>query len=600
MAKTAIKGRLPDGQDNFVAGCDSFSDPTEIAPKRFAWGFNIITKGGRCTTRPPFEVRLRLGCGKPQGFTMFTPTNGLPSMYFAISGRVYYSPFPFTQVRILPNIQFDPYVDHIVFKEALVAVDSFGAAITPFAVLMMQDGKNRAAYTDGFANQHIDPTPDGFYNPASLGGQGTKIGLWMEWIGQRLWIGSKRQVFASDIFNPLKFTEQQYLASGGSFQAMDGDVITGLKKTADNKQLLVFTPGNTTSIFASNTDRSSWGSTPDFVSLWFPGVGCVGGKAILVHNGELHWMSAEGWRMYNQVGNAIRTSKSPIASHEMERSFSRMSSMSWRSCGGSFGHYAMMSVPSCDSQNHHTWVLDTSSSDLLTALLPYAWQGVWTGTRPVEWASATIEGRKRSFFLSADYDGFVRIWEAFSSAKQDPGGPIECFVDGRGHTFGEGQNLSFKDFSHGEMHMHDVAGANDVQSFVKNEYGCFQDMGAFQVCAEDCMPLDCETPPKKRDSQGRYRRLKQQKFECGQKSEPYGKFCGTYFTPRFSWRGDMALDKYLLWADQHEEPTVGKCPQNDEGCEQLSCCDQEPDYFSIFESPDYYYYGLNNCDILLV
>lgn len=606
MAKAAIAKRLADGQDDFVAGADSFSDPTEITNRRFMWGFNVVTEGGRVRTRPPFKVMLRLGCGKPQGFTMFTPTNGLPTMYFAISGRVYYSPFPFAEVRILENIQFDPYVDHIVFKEALVAVDDFGAAITPYAVLMMQDGKNRAAYTDGFTNSHIDPTPDGFYNPASKGGQGTKIGLWMEWIGQRLWVASRRQVFASDIYNPLKFTENQYLASGGSFQAMDGAVITGLKKTADNKQLLVFTAGNTTSIFASNTNRSSWSSTPDFVSLWFPGVGCVGGKAILVHNGEIHWQSFEGYRMYNQVGSTIRSSRNAIASHEMKKSFNLISPMTWRACGGSFGPYAMMSVPSSDSLNHHTWVLDTSSSDLLTAMLPYSWQGVWTGVRPVEWATVDIDGKKRCFFLSADYDGFVRIWEAFADGKDDEGGPIQCYMDGRGHKFGDGQNLSFKRYSHGEVHMDAVRGANDVDTFIRDEYGCFEDTGSFRVCTDDCMTLGadpvCLTPPKKRDPQSRYRILKEMSgLECAPKSEPYGALSGTYFVPRFKWQGHMALGKYLMWADEVEEKTIGECPESDEECELLACCDQEPDYRSINETPDYYYYGnVNDCDIQLV
>lgn len=609
MAQASIKNKIYDGQDDFDGGCDSFSELTSLPENQVHWLYNCITRGKNLFNRPGQNVVLRLGCGKAQGLTLFQPTNGNVYLVFAISGLVYASGFPFTAVQQIPNIVFDSMVDHVAFKEALVAVDSLGNPIAPYAVLMMQDGRHRAAYWDGNVSRHLDPTPDGFYSPSSIGANETPIGLWMEWIGSRLWVAQGRRIFASDIFNPLLFTENQYLSSGGSFQAMDGAEITGLKKTADNKQLLVFTQSNTTSIAASITNRSTWGSTPDFVSLWFPGVGCVGGKAILVHNGEVHWMSAEGWRIYNQVGTAVRYSKSGISSHEMFRSYNNMSPWMSRCCGGSFGSYAMMGTPSGDILNHHTWVLDTSSSDLLNSIKPYSWQGVWVGIRPVEFASGFIYREKRCFALSQDYDGFVRIWEMFDKTGLDEGQRITWFCDSRGHNFKQdGQGFAFKKLSYMEFYMENIEGLLDFGVSYKTEFSCLNQLAQFSLCAQDCMDLDITQPckpSKALNSQSRYRRTPETNYRtCGEGGAPHLMNTGTYIVARLIGNGRGGINKYRLSGEVYEEEARGTCRgENDKICIPLSCCNGEPTYYSIFENHDYdYYYGGvdSPCDIVLV
>src|SRR4029078_4159142 len=101
---------------------------------------------------------------------------------------------------------------------------------------------------------------------------------------------------------------------GGSLNAMDGDVITMLARTADSRSLLVFTIHNTTIVQAGITDRSLWQLTPNFIALLFPGVGSAAGKSGFYHNGELWWYSVEGSRRFTQVGSSILTSRNSVSS----------------------------------------------------------------------------------------------------------------------------------------------------------------------------------------------------------------------------------------------------------------------------------------------
>lgn len=95
----------------------------------------------------------------------------------------------------------------------------------------------------------------------------------------------------------------------------------------------------------------------------------------------------------------------------------------------SYGAYLMVSVPSGDVLNSHTMVLDYAIADEFSQdLAPPAWQGVWTGTRPVEWDTTAIDGSKQVFFASVDYQAlesgpypgsFNHIWQAFTPDRTD-------------------------------------------------------------------------------------------------------------------------------------------------------------------------------------
>lgn len=569
--------RLFDGGVQFFNGLNSNLHPSAIGAQAYAWAINVINKGGIISTRPGYLSLFRLPDGKAQGMTVFTPKNDLPSIVAAVSGKIYFSRFPFTDFDSLDNVQFDPFVDHIAFKEAVQSIEN-GKVVDPINVLIMQDGKTRPAFWDGTVSRHLSP-----------GGltKETVIGLWMEFVGYRLWVARGRELFASDIFDPFHFIETGYIAEGGSLQAIDGDIITGLKRTADNKNLLVYTANNTTIIQTAITDRAQWKTTPGFVSLLFPGVGAVSGKSVFDHNGELWWFSKEGARRFTQVGATILSSRNAVASLEMDRSFQNLSPILNRVAGFSCGTYLGFSVPSGDIHNRHTWVLDVSIADQLTAASPPAWQSVWMGTRPVEWAKAVIEGKEHCFFLSQDRCG-VRVWEAFQKDHKDNGGRIFCSLETAGHDFKE--PISYKRFLFEEIHLTKMLGTVDMTIEYRGDWGCFKNIGTFSLCAKDCESnLAC--PGKVGTLQPQNRLVKSQEalHSCISEEGAFSEDIGTFFQTRIRWFGRNGIRMYKVHANQFQETSTGACQKSDVVCKQLLCCDAEVDYVSTVS--DGYNYG---------
>lgn len=577
MATSPVNvNRLFDGGKRFFLGVNSNLHPSDLNPAQISWGVNVVNTSGILSTRPGYNDLYRLPDGKAQGFTLFTPTGGEITQVSAVSGKIYISQFPFETFMQLTDIQFDPFVDHIFFKEATQGVDN-GTVVDPRSVLIMQDGVTRPAFWDGQTSRHLNP---------GGGTNETIIGTTMEWIGSRLWVAQGRQIFASDIFDPLHFTETLYLSGGGSLQAMDGDVITLLKRTADSRALLAFTIGNTTIIRANITDRSQWQTIPDFISLQFPGVGAVGGKAFCEKNGELWWFSVEGVRRFTQTGEAIRTSRSGVASIEMVRSFRNLSPVLNRVCGFSGDIFLGFSVPSGDVFNRHTWALGTSIADQLTSASPPGWQGIWMGTRPVEWGTGTIMGKSRTFYISQDPCG-IRVWEALLPNKEDNGTRIFCSVEGGGLVFQE--DLSFKRFRFTEAHLHGVSGTVDFTIEYKGDWGCWKQVASFTMCAVDCIPaLKCGQPNPQVYPQNRYVKSVDAPHAC-LSGEGRPENIGTYFQNRFRWYGKNGIRMYRSQADQYQENSLGACEASDVICKELLCCDQEVNYVSSVN--DGYGYG---------
>lgn len=568
--------RLYDGGVSFLLGVNSNLHPAVLGPNQVSWMVNRINKGGILDTRPGYVTRLRLPDGKAQGMTSFTPTDGDLNLVMAVSGRIYVSEFPFTTYSQLPDIQFDPFVDHVVFKEAIQSIDA-GTVVDPRAVLIMQDGVSRAAYWDGTINRHLNP--GGTTNE-------TLQGLWMEWIGNRLWVARGRSLFASDIFDPLHFIENVYLASGGALNAMDGDIITALARTSDNRSLLVFTIHNTTIVKAGITDRSTWKDTPDFISLLFPGVGASSGKSIFYNNGELWWWSVEGARRFTQVGSAILSSRNSIASIEMKRSFDNLSQLVQnRVCGFSFGTFLGYSIPSGDVFNRHTWVLDTSTNSQITSDSPLAWQGIWMGTRPVEWTTANVGGQERSFYISQDACG-VRLWEAFQKDREDNGAPIYGSIEFGGLTFKE--PTSFKKFLYSEYHLSFLSGEVPITADYRGDWGCWKRIAELQLCATDCFEeVVCNGPNPTIMNQNRYFKTQEALHNCESAEGTYSEDIGTFFQNRIRWFGKNAVRIVKTSAQQFQERSTGECAKSDVECKLLACCDPEVNYVSHVDDCTY-------------
>jgi len=578
----ANTNRLYDGGIEFVLGVNSNLHPSLLNSAQLSWGVNLTNKGGILDTRPGYETRYRLPDGKAQGMTSFTPTDGELTLLSAVSGTIYISQFPFDTYTALPGISFDPFVDHIVWQEAIQS--KIGATITdPKSVLIMQDGVSRAAYYDGSVSRHLNP--GGSTNE-------TVQGLWMAWIGNRLWVARGRQFFASDIFDPLHFNETGYIGGGGSFQAMDGDIITGMARTADARSLLVFTIHNTTVVQAGITDRASWPTVPNFISLLFPGVGCAAGKSIFYKDGELWWFSIEGARRFTAVGNSIANSRNSVSSIEMKRSFENISQIVQnRVCGFSFNEFLGFSVPSGDLYNRHTWVLDTAINSQINSESPVAWAGIWMGTRPVEWTTANVQGKDRVFYISQDPCG-VRVWEAFIKDRTDNGGRIYCSSEFPGLVFK--QSTAYKRFLFTAYFLSKVSGNVSITADYRGDWGCWKRLADLNLCAQDCFDeLFCDEPNPTVLTQNRYFKTQEANHACQSEEGTFSEDIGTYFQNRIRWYGKNGIRMYKSQANEWQENSTGECAKSDVVCRELKCCDPEINYVSHVDDC---FYGSGSSD----
>lgn len=585
--------RVYDGQDMMLS-VNSFIEPSKMRGHEIQWGFNVMTRGGKVRTRFGFRSVYKFAYGKAQGLSFFVPNTGVEQLIAAVSGRVYALSDPFTSANHLSAIAFNAQAPSVFFKQATVSKTP-NTVVTPYPVLMMQDRYSRAAYTDGQVSRHLDPTPNGFYSFNSIGATETLIGFAMEWVGDRLWVERGRELFASDIADPLHFTENAYLFGGNSLQAIDGAAIRALARTADNKQLLVFTDQNTTRIAAGVTDRSVWGTTQDFVASLFPGVGCVGPKAVTDASGELAWMSQEGMRLYNAVGDSVRTAKNNVSSREMDRSWqARSRKFMSQVCASYHDGYTMFGMPCGDIFNRHLWVMDNSTSDTLDQQFPYAWQGVWTGIRPVEIASGVVNGELRTFCMSQDRDA-VRIWEMFREDQLDGDCDIVCYFETKGNVYERETPMTFKRYKYSALHISDLRNTVDINLKYKNEFGCYREVASWSLCALQCRtasPTCAEGNLRVLDSQRRYLKTQEAEDECGEGGSPFRAPVGTTHTMKVSWSGRLSVRAIRHTGEQVEEPDIGEC-QGTEECVELSCCDTEPDYISCPNDPGPYggYYG---------
>ena len=218
-----------------------------------------------------------------------------------------------------------------------------------------------------------------------------------------------------------------------------------------NSQLIV-TTRDTVWAFATGVQarlqtstQPGWVGTPNFQTKMFSAVGCVAGKSLIVHRGLLYWMSADGVVVFDSSGTVFTTQNLPPIDQEMDYSKRKMGRDMSGVCAGFRDSYVFWGVPvgpvtGGRVYNGHTQVLDRQTTVVHTLGLngPYTygtigWQGVWTGTRPVEFATCDVFGSNRSYGLSMDQDRVIRIWEGFQGNRADNGQQVPVSFETRMH-----------------------------------------------------------------------------------------------------------------------------------------------------------------------
>jgi len=287
----------------------------------------------------------------------------------AVGGLIYVSKWAngFNEYQVLPNVRFSPLYRNIYWAVCtqFTAYDSSGQLYnlqTPLNILVMQDGVSRAAYWDGQNSGHLDPTPSDHNSPLSPPGfDGTPQGEWMVWEGARLWVSRNNQLFASDFGNPLKFKEQTYLANTTSL-LMPG-AVNGMIQPTPSSPLIAITDTSISYIQADIRDRTLWPTTPNFQQDNYS-TGGVAGRSLINSFGMAWWYASQGLTNLNYATQQTINSQFTYLDQQMAVSKNFLSPNLRGICACAFENYILVSVPSSDCWNSHTWCLDQTPNAL--------------------------------------------------------------------------------------------------------------------------------------------------------------------------------------------------------------------------------------------
>lgn len=267
---------------------------------------NISVSSGRAQTRPPFTQVDQLADGKFQGY-MQKPYYYEDETYipFAIGGTVYLRCH--TTGTIHPITSLDPAVDRIYFCQ----VERY---------LLVQDGINQCKIIEGLtvrdAVQADDEIPVGrlmvyghgriFMIPAEIQGEPS----------------NDMGFIASDPYQPedpgsvLKFTEAQYLHSGGAF-SMPGDfgkigAMAFFKNndTGSGYGPLVVIGEAGASVFQVNAPRTQWPDI-DVSMVLFSDIGTQSPMGICGMDDDLFFRGIKHIRTVKQAASDVRGGQGP-------------------------------------------------------------------------------------------------------------------------------------------------------------------------------------------------------------------------------------------------------------------------------------------------
>jgi hypothetical protein len=430
-----------------------------------------------------------------------------------------------------------------------------------------------------------DPGTGYTFAPAiSISGQklGPPLGGAMAWSGQRLWVAQGNKVLASDISNPLAFSEILYASGGGYFMFLEP--VTGLVEipSFQDPNLAVFTRNTSSILQSSITDRSLWQSTQDFQSTMFPGVGCVGQRSIVAKFGELWWMSDAGFTNFNAAEQSRITSYMVPQDTAMAISKFNLNADLSMCAGAQYENFILLSVPYGGIPNSHTWVYDQAvTSGVAQSIIsgPYqgataAWSSYWTGTNPVQWASGPFNGVIRIMHVSVDNDGVNRLWETFNPDRTDNGSGITSFLETKLHSdYGHqtGESFDLKKLKFIEVNVTDLLGPTSLSVYWAGTKGLFKLLESYNLKGTEgsiVLNVPIGNPNTYRSQIRRLRTTdvvvnisdtcSSADIELNAIGEVDDKDIA--FGLLFEWTGQMGIRSYRLFADIAQEASRGLAP----------------------------------------
>jgi hypothetical protein len=410
----------------------------------------------------------------------------------------------------------------------------------------------------------------------------------MAFSGNRLWVANGNIVFASDLGDPLSWTERKSGTGRGDFYFPKP--VTGMVDYVgqnNDTRLVVFTDRSTYSLASGVLDRTQWAATANFQNTLFPTVGCIAGKSITFQAGLLWWYSQGGLVNANVASAAYLSSQVLYKDVEMSRVKRLFPDNLSGICATSFENFLLYSVPYLEPINSATMVLDyATQSEIAQAQSTPAWTGVWTGTRPIEWATGIVQAQPKCFQFSVDYvstnDGsFNHVWESFVPERVDsylqinPDGTtttkysrIYCQVE----TGLMGDGLDKKELAYAEVEASQIGGTVDARISYRGSKGQYIPILSKRILAvNDSYQFQYTPLATEIDDLGllrtQYRNLITEEIQRSTKLSSCESKLTSDIDKAFSflieWCGEMGVEAIRCFMDPYTDRSVGN-PNQDE------------------------------------
>lgn len=383
------RGRLVDGITALDGGMDSGRSPNLIAPNQVQYAGNVAFRGGFAKTRPAYK-RINVtgfstaAADKFQGCGYFDYSDG--QIIFVAGGNTYKIEPPSSGTDwACSDITNSKTLSTTRDRVHMVQAENKIGGGSATSHMIIQDGTSSPFIWDGSSASYASDTSNSV--PTGTGPMAFGHG--------RLWVAQGRSYVGSDIYGgsngTLKFTENTYLAGGGSFSVpvSAGDITAMRFAAAPNTalgqgELIVATDD---AVFTVNVplDRTGWSALSDPVQrVALINNGAMSHFSTELVNGDVFMRSRDGIRSviqavrdFNQLGNT------PISS-ELHRIFKYDAAEYLKYSSGVLfdNRYLLTSQSSYDNTKGVAYAglvsLDFNQISSMKGKAPPAYDGFWT------------------------------------------------------------------------------------------------------------------------------------------------------------------------------------------------------------------------------
>ena len=496
--------RVSDGSISLEGGVNSGNAPSLLKPNEVSFAVNTTFRGGYPKPRPGFrKIALSFGgdaaletafkTGRFQVVGTYNTDLGNLQLISMHGGKVF-------RTDVSPSGSF--VVQDISIAGDLNAANrEYAWTVQAENYFLLQDGQSKCFIYNGADSRRAIATQNEIF-----------VGQQMTYMMGRIWIANGRDYVAGDIVfgdsgtaanglrdSILRFTENQFLAEGGSFTIplRAGD-ITGLQpieniNTALGQGSLIV--GSNTSVFATDVppDRLTWKDTREplqrVVQIKY---GPKNDRSMVNINGDLYYRSDDGIRSLSiAVRNFGQPGNIPI-SNEVGRILEKDDLRYLKFCSAvNFDNRLLMTCSPARTEHgvYHRGivVLDFDLVSSMSERMPPAYDGMWTGIRVLQLVTGLDNGTERCFAYVLNTSNEIELWEITRSDRFDHDGTDEIRIA----WFYETRLMPFDGkFSLKQLETADIFIANldstvdfDVK-YRPDGYSCWVDWDTFTECAK--------------------------------------------------------------------------------------------------------------------